>query len=113
MWVLVVEDDSLINLMATDELQKAGYEVISAFNADEAIEILENRGDIRLIFTDIDMPGSMDGLKLAAAVRHRWPPVRIIITSGKHLPAELPDGAIFIPKPYTAAKVIETMARFA
>jgi CheY-like chemotaxis protein len=87
--------------------------VISAFNADEAIEILESRGDVRLIFTDIDMPGSMDGLKLAAAVRHRWPPVRIVVTSGKHLPLELPEGAVFIAKPYTAAKVIETIARFA
>ena len=111
MWVLVVEDDSLINLMATDELKTAGYEVISAFNADEAIEILENRGDIRLIFTDIDMPGSMDGLKLAAAVRHRWPPVQIVVTSGKQSPSELPQGTVFIPKPYTSAKITETVAR--
>ena len=111
MWVLVVEDDSLINLMATDELKTAGYDVISAFNADEAIEILENRGDIKLIFTDIDMPGSMDGLKLAAAVRYRWPPVRIVITSGKHLPSELPEGAVFIPKPFSSAKIVETIAR--
>ena len=110
MLVLVVEDDSLINLMATDELKRAGYEVISAFDADEAIEILENRGDIGLIFTDIDMPGSMDGLKLAAAVRHRWPPVRIVVTSGKHLPSELPEGAVFVPKPYIGTKIIETVA---
>ena len=111
MLVLVVEDDSLINLMATDELKRAGYEVVSAFNADQAIEILESRSDVRLIFTDIDMPGSMDGLKLAAAVRHRWPPVRIVITSGKHLPSELPEGAVFIPKPYSSAKIIETIVR--
>ena len=111
MWVLVVEDDSLINLMATDELKRAGYEVISAFNADQAIEILESRGDIRLIFTDIDMPGSMDGLKLAAAVRHRWPPVRIVITSGLRLPSELPEGAVFIRKPYNGAKIVEAVAR--
>jgi hypothetical protein len=57
------------------------------------------------------MPGSMDGLKLAAAVRYRWPPVRIVITSGKHLPPELPEGALFIPKPYSSAKIIETIAR--
>ncbi len=111
MLVLVVEDDSLINWMATDELKKAGYQAISAFNADEAIEILESRGDIRLIFTDIDMPGSMDGLMLAAAVRHRWPPVRIIVTSGKHFPAELPESAVFIPKPYSAEKIVETVMR--
>ena len=111
MRVLVVEDDSLINLMATDELKAAGYEVMSAFNADEAIEILESRSDIRLIFTDIDMPGSMDGLKLAAAVRHRWPPVRIVITSGMWSPSELPEGAVFIRRPYNAAKIVETVAR--
>jgi DNA-binding NtrC family response regulator len=111
MLVLVVEDDSLINLMATDELKRAGHEVISAFNADEAIDILESRGDIRLIFTDIDMPGSMDGLKLAAAVRHRWPPVQIIITSGMWSPSELPEGAVFISKPYSAAKMVESVAR--
>ena len=97
--------------MATDESKRAGYEVISAFNADQAIEILESRDDIKLIFTDVDMPGSMDGLKLAAAVRHRWPPVRIVVTSGKHLPSELPDGAVFIPKPYNGAKIVETVAR--
>jgi CheY-like chemotaxis protein len=111
MLVLVVEDDSLINLMATDELKRAGYQVISAFDADEAIEILESRNDVRLIFTDIDMPGSMDGLKLAAAVRRRWPPVRIIVTSGKHLPSELPEGAVFIAKPYDGAKIVETIVR--
>src|ERR1700709_1382833 len=106
MLVLIVEDDSLINLMATDELKRAGYEVISAFNADEAIAILECRGDIRLIFTDIDMPGSMDGLKLAAAGRQRWPPVRIVITGGMWPPSELPEGAVFIPKPCNGAKIV-------
>src|SRR5258707_815307 len=113
MRVLVVEDDGLINVMATDELKTAGYEVISAFNADEAIEILESRGDIRLIFTDIDMPGSMDGLKLAAAVRRRWPPMQIIITSGMWSPSELPEGAVFIRKPYNGAKIVEAVARLA
>jgi CheY-like chemotaxis protein len=81
MVVLVVEDDGLINMMVRDELQQEGYEVVSAYNADEAIEILECRDDIRLIFTDIDMPGSIDGLKLAAVVRDRWPPIHIIITT--------------------------------
>src|ERR1700709_338896 len=111
MLVLIVEDDSLINLMATDELKRAGYEVISAFNADEAIEILESRGDIRLIFTDIDMPGSMDALKLPTPVRNPWPPGRIVITSGMWSPSELPDGAVFIRKPYSAAKMVEAVAR--
>ena len=94
MMILVVEDESLINLMASEELQRAGHVVISAYNAAEAIAILESRDDIGLIFTDIDMPGSMDGLKLAAAVRDRWPPIKIIVTSGHRYIREesLPDG---------------------
>ena len=80
--ILVVEDDILLSLDTSDALKDAGYDVIAAANADEAIKVLETRNDIRTIFTDINMPGSMDGLKLAAAVRDRWPPVHIIVTSG-------------------------------
>jgi CheY-like chemotaxis protein len=77
----VVEDETLIRELVAEELEEAGYTVIIANNADQAIAILEARQDIHLVFTDIDMPGSMDGLKLAAAVRDdRWPPVHIIIT---------------------------------
>jgi CheY-like chemotaxis protein len=110
--VLVVEDEGLINLTAVEELRRAGFEVMSAYNADEAITLLETHSAIRLLFTDIDMPGSMDGLKLAEAVRKRWPPVRIIVTSGKRLPDSLPDGAVFVAKPYSAAKIVETIAGF-
>lgn len=100
--VLVVEDEPLLRLMALDLVEEAGLEAIEATNADDAIVILEARADIRIIFTDIDMPGSMDGLRLAAAVRDRWPPVRIIVTSGYRRidPADLPEGAIFLAKPY-------------
>src|SRR3954447_18834536 len=80
--VLVVEDEFLIRLHATDVFREAGFEVVEATNADDAIVILETRGDIRVVFTDIQMPGTMDGLKLAHAVGHRWPPVHIIATSG-------------------------------
>jgi len=80
--ILVVEDESLVMIDIVDQLKLAGYRVVEAFNADEAIAILEADPDIRLLFTDVDMPGSMNGLKLAAAVRDRWPPVRIIVTSG-------------------------------
>jgi two-component system, response regulator PdtaR len=95
MVILVVEDDRLINLMASDELRAAGYDVISAYNADEAIEILENRTDVNFVFTDIDMDGSMDGLKLASFVRDRWPPIEIIVTSGKRVPRALPELVVF------------------
>ncbi len=81
--VLVVEDETLIRIAAVEAVEEAGFEVIEAQNADEAIAILEQRTDIHLVFTDIQMPGSMDGLKLAHCVRDRWPPVKIIATSGR------------------------------
>ena len=109
--VLIVEDEILILEVIQTELEDAGYDVVVANNADDAIAVLEARADIHLVFTDIDMPGSMDGLKLAAAVRHRWPPVQIIVTSGMWSPSELPEGAVFIPKPYNGAKIVEAVAR--
>jgi two-component system, response regulator PdtaR len=107
--VLVVEDDFLVRDILELELQEAGYEVIVAGNADASIVLLEARTDIHLVFTDIDMPGSMDGLKLAACVRDRWPPIHIIITTGKARPLEIPANALFIPKPYLARTVVGAM----
>ena len=80
--VLIVEDEFLLRMNAVEMIREAGFEVVEAGNADEAIAILENQ-DIRVVFTDIQMPGSMDGLKLAAAVRSRWPPIKIIATSAR------------------------------
>ena len=110
--ILVVEDEALIRDFVLEELQYAGFDVVVAANADEAIVILENQLDIRLVFTDIDMPGSMNGMKLAAAVRERWPPIHIIVTSGKGRPGELPARALFIPKPYIGRNVVEVMRTF-
>lgn len=109
--VLVVEDDWLLRLIAVEVVEDAGLVAIEAANADEAIAILECRADIALIFTDVDMPGSMDGLKLAHAVRHRWPPIKIIIVSGKtHLSnAELPSDARFFSKPYSVPNMISEL----
>src|ERR1700735_5248147 len=81
--VLIVEDEFLLRMDAVDIIAAAGFEVVEAENADQAIEILEARRDITVVFTDIQMPGSMDGLKLARAVRGRWPPIKIIATSGR------------------------------
>ena len=99
----LVEDDFLLRTSATLMIEEAGYEVLEAGDADEAIAMLESRSDIRLVFTDIQMPGSMDGLKLAAAVRGLWPPIKIIATSGRHFihDGDFPEGALFISKPYT------------
>ncbi|MEB2846500.1 response regulator [Rhizobiales bacterium RZME27] len=106
--VLVVEDEALIRLGIADELQSAGFEVFEADCADSAIAMIEDHPEIRLIFTDIDMPGSMDGLKLVAFVRDRWPPIGIIVTSGRGIPEAtvLPTGVPFFPKPYEIDHIV-------
>jgi CheY-like chemotaxis protein len=109
--VLIVEDELLLRMNAVDMIVAAGFEVVAAANADEAIEILEARRDITVVFTDIQMPGSMDGLKLARAVRGRWPPIKIVATSG-HVgvrPTDLPEGGRFLPKPYNSMQVTDLL----
>lgn len=109
--VLVVEDEGLIRLDISQTLEEEGFRVLEASNADEAIVLLNTHADIQLMFTDIDMPGSMDGLKLAAAVRDRWPPIKIIVTSGHRqlTDAALPVEGRFFAKPYDASRVISAM----
>jgi CheY-like chemotaxis protein len=105
--VLIVEDEFLLRMDAVDMIRAAGFEAVEAANADQAIEILESRLDITVVFTDIQMPGSMDGLKLAQAVRGRWPPIKIVATSGHvHVTeTDLPDGGRFLPKPYSPHQI--------
>jgi len=100
--VLVVEDEPLVLMSTADFLQDEGFTVLEAATADEAIVLLENNPQISILFTDVDMPGTMDGLKLSAAVRNRWPPIRIVVTSGHRIVdiTELPDGGVFFSKPY-------------
>ena len=90
---------------------EAGYDVVEAGSADQAIAVLEERSDIEIIFTDIQMPGSMDGLKLAKYVSGRWPPIKIIATSGYFCAREedLPRGGVFLSKPYTAGAVTRVL----
>jgi CheY-like chemotaxis protein len=109
--VLIVEDELLVRLDAVEVIEADGFEVVEAKNADDAIAILEQRNDIGLIFTDIDMPGSMDGLKLAHFVKDRWPPIKIIATSGhaKISANDLPEGGRFMPKPYKATEVADVI----
>jgi CheY-like chemotaxis protein len=113
--VLVVEDEPLLLMLACDIVQDLGFDVLEATNANEAVKLLEEYPEVRILMTDIDMPGSMDGLKLAAAVRERWPPVQIVIVSGKHRPGrrELPEGSVFLPKPYDVGHLSETLVRMA
>ena len=109
--ILVVEDEALIRIGAIQMLEDAGFETVEASNADDAMSILELRNDIRAVFTDIDMPGTLDGMRLARAVRGRWPPIHLIVTSGLISPNEkdLPPGGRFIRKPYDLAQVIATI----
>jgi two-component system, response regulator PdtaR len=112
--ILVVEDEPLLNIDTDDALSAKGYDVIAVANADDAIKALEFRHDIHTIFTDINLPGSMDGLRLAAAVRDRWPPVNIIVTTGMKAPHrdEMPARSLFIAKPYRNAEVLAAVRSF-
>jgi CheY-like chemotaxis protein len=113
--VLVVEDEPLLRMAAVDMIEAAGFIVVEASDATQAVEILEKRLDIRIVFTDIDMPRGMDGMKLAALVRDRWPPIHIIITSGHVTPpaANLPADSVFFSKPYREGEVVAAIRRMA
>jgi CheY-like chemotaxis protein len=111
--VLVVEDESLVRMFAVDVIEDEGYEVIEAASAAQALEKLRERPDISIIFTDINMPGDMDGLDLARAVLRTNPGIHIILTSGKQSPtrAELPGASPFVTKPYTAQQLARLLDR--
>ena len=105
--VLIVEDEAQVRMTAVGMIEEAGFEVLEATNADEAILLLEARRGITVVFTDIEMPGSMDGLRLARAVRGRWPPIKIIATSGRYVvrDGDLPSGGLFLAKPYSSDQI--------
>jgi CheY-like chemotaxis protein len=106
--ILVAEDDGLTRLLAADLLEEHGYTVVEADNAEEALKVLEKRKDVRLLFTDIQMPPGCDGLQLAREVHNRWPKVLLVITSGQVQPArtEIADHGLFIRKPYQAKTLL-------
>jgi CheY-like chemotaxis protein len=113
--VLIVEDEPLIRRGTVKIMEDADFEVIEAASADEAIRMLECRSDILVVFTDIHTPGSMDGLKLAHAVRNRWPPIKIIVTLGRDLMTkqDLPDGGRFFAKPYDPIAITDALHEWA
>ncbi len=106
--IIVVEDEALIRMNSVEALEDAGFEVVEAANADEAIALLEKADDVRLMFSDIDMPGTMDGMALAKLVHARWPKISLLLTSGHRQVAEadIPDDGVFVPKPYSEETVI-------
>lgn len=113
--VLIVEDEAMIRMGAVALIEDLGCEFFEASSADEAIALLERHPEITIVFTDIQMAGSMDGLELAAYARRRWPPLKFIIVSGNHVATavEMPVGARFFPKPYNATTIGEAIRAFA
>jgi two-component system, response regulator PdtaR len=106
--VLLVEDDPLLRFFASDLLDDAGFEVIETGSADEALMWLEVRDDVRVIVTDIHMPGPLNGLELAHLVHHRWPGILVLVVSGDAKPstAELPKGGLFLGRPYEGSTIL-------
>lgn len=113
--VLVAEDELLLRMSAADLLEREGYEVLEAGNATEALDILESRDDVRILFTDIQMPGGLDGLELARLVHERWPEVLLLVTSGGMTVAddEIPDDGRFIQKPYASDDLLTKLNEIA
>ena len=109
--VLVVEDEMMLRMKVVDMVEDAGYRPVEAVDADEAMTILQSRSDIALMLTDVQMPGSMNGLQLAHAVHERWPPIKIILASGqmKLSGSDIPPNSRFFGKPLQSDKVIAEM----
>ena len=110
--VLIVEDEPLVRLVGADVLSDAGFDVIEAANAQEALEVLYTCPDVRVVFTDVEMPGSLDGVGLAWRIRELWPHIGVLITSGRWRPmaATIPQEDHFVAKPYSAAVLVDNVA---
>lgn len=106
--ILIVEDEALIRFDLVDYFEDAGFKVFEAENADEAITVLDRNSCVRVVLTDIQMPGSMDGLRLAHHVRDRFPPTILFIVSGAIVPdrSDLPAGSCFLAKPFNPRVVV-------
>jgi DNA-binding NtrC family response regulator len=113
--VLVVEDEVLIRIDVAGTIEDLGFRTYQAGTAEAAIALMQRHDDIQILFTDIDMPGSMDGLQLAAYIHERWPLVAIVVTSGAMSVAAdaMPEGAVFLPKPYEMAALSKTLKNMA
>lgn len=107
----MVEDETLVRMVAMELVEEAGFRAVEAADADEALDALERTGPVDILFTDVRMPGSMDGLKLANLVRLRWPSTKIIVASGHGGPeeAEAAGADRFFRKPFAAQALIDTL----
>lgn len=111
--VLIVEDDPLVREIAALAIEDAGLPYVEAADADEALEILKSRADVGVLFTDVNMPGALDGMDLAKLVHEQWPPIRLVVTSGRPLKSEVPDDGQFVAKPYDLGRLTQTLAKIA
>lgn len=113
--VLLVEDETMVRMLGCDVLEEAGFEVIEAANADEALAVLREREDVQVLFTDVEMPGSLNGYRLAHLTHERWPQVKVLIVSGRSHPGpgDLPPGGTFIGKPYSPADLVRRLRELA
>ena len=112
---LIVEDEPIQRMMLVDHIEEAGFDTVEAMSAEDAVDILENRLDIRVVFTDIDMPGGFEGMKLAAMIRDRWPPIELILTSSAAAYPDvdaIPARAVVLSKPYRKELLIKAVQRF-
>ncbi len=110
--VLIVEDEPLVRMLGADVLEEAGFEVVEAFNGDEALEVLDARPDVKVLFTDVNMPGSLDGLDLARVVHERRPDIKLLIASGqvRLSDEQIPDAGRFLAKPYAPEAIVREVS---
>lgn len=111
--VLLVDDEPVLRMVACEGLVDAGFEVIEAGCAQDALDILKSRTDVGVLFTDVNMPGAFDGLALAELVHDLWPDIQLVVTSGQALPTAVPDDGRFVAKPYRVGDMVDTVASVA
>lgn len=106
--ILIVEDEAIVRFELIDLFEEEGFHVYSAADAEEAIAILDQHGEVRVVLTDINMPGTMDGLKLARYVRNRFPPTLLLIASGRTRvpPADMPEHSAYFAKPFDPSALL-------
>ena len=107
--VLLVDDEPVIRMVASQGLEDAGFEVIEADCAESALEILKTRADVSVLFTDVNMPGALDGMDLARLVHERWPAIQLVVTSGRGLSTAVPDDGRFVAKPYSIEEMTQAV----
>jgi two-component system, response regulator PdtaR len=111
--VLLVEDEAILRMVAADILEEGGFTVLQAPDASSALRVLETKPGVDVLFTDIQMPGALDGVELARVVHERWPDISLLLTSGRcQLDRDqVPDDGRFFSKPYTSQKLLDEVQR--